>query len=122
TCPSGVECRVGPYSVVAHFDQTVTTTPTAVIECATPSGGTVTNVVVSGQDVIVTVSGTGDAQDIRIRIDGVNGSSGFRIPMGILIGDVNGNGSVNAADVAQDKACSGATLDQTNFRCDVNAS
>jgi hypothetical protein len=122
TCPSGVECRTGPYLVVAHFDQTVTTSPTATIECAMPSGGTTGAVTVSGQDVMVVVSGTPSAQDIRIRIDGVNGSNGFRIPMGILVGDINGNGSVTAADISADKACSGNQLDQTNFRCDVNAS
>lgn len=119
SCPNGVECRIGPYLVVAHFSQAVSTSPTAAIECGTP--GSIGVVTVAGNDVMVPVLNTTDQEDITLRIDGVNGSNGFRIPMGILVGDVNGNGVVNAADVAQDHACSGAGIDQTNFRCDVNA-
>jgi hypothetical protein len=40
--------------------------------------------------------------------------------MGVLIGDTNGNRTVNAADVAQTKARLGQTVDATNFRSDVN--
>ena len=62
------------------------------------------------------------AQDMRIRITNVNGAAtNYEIPLGILVSDVNGNGTVNASDVALDKSCSGFAIDQTNFRCDVNA-
>jgi hypothetical protein len=40
--------------------------------------------------------------------------------MGLLIGDTNGNRTVNAADVAQTKARLGQAVDGTNFRSDVN--
>jgi hypothetical protein len=40
--------------------------------------------------------------------------------MGVLGGDVNGNHSVNAGDVAQTKARLGQTVNATNFRADVN--
>jgi hypothetical protein len=43
------------------------------------------------------------------------------MPMGVLVGDVNGNSIVNAADVAQTKARLGHTVDATNFRSDANA-
>jgi hypothetical protein len=43
------------------------------------------------------------------------------VSMGVLIGDTNGNGAVNASDVSQSKARIGQTLDATNFRSDVNA-
>ena len=43
------------------------------------------------------------------------------IPMSILIGDTNGNRTVNAADVSQNKSRLGQTVDATNFRSDVNA-
>jgi Dockerin type I domain len=45
----------------------------------------------------------------------------FTIPMSILVGDTNANGTVNAADVAQTKARIGQTVDTTNFCSDVNA-
>ncbi len=41
--------------------------------------------------------------------------------MGVLVGDTNGNGTVNAADVAQTKGRVGQTVDATSFRSDVNA-
>ena len=41
--------------------------------------------------------------------------------MGVLVGDSNGDGHVNASDVAQSKSRSGQTLDGSNFRSDVNA-
>jgi hypothetical protein len=41
--------------------------------------------------------------------------------MGVLVGDTNGNGTVNAADVAQTKSRLGQTVGAANFRSDVNA-
>jgi len=41
--------------------------------------------------------------------------------MSILIGDTNGNGTVNASDVSQIKSRVGHAVDGTNFRSDVNA-
>ena len=41
--------------------------------------------------------------------------------MGVLIGDVNGNGSVNAGDVSQVKGLSGVPVSASNFRADVTA-
>lgn len=41
--------------------------------------------------------------------------------LSMLIGDPNGNGSVNASDVAQAKAAAGQTVTASNFRNDVNA-
>ena len=42
--------------------------------------------------------------------------------MSILVGDINGNGAVNATDVAQTTNRRAArSLTSTNFRSDVNA-
>ncbi len=43
------------------------------------------------------------------------------IPMGILVGDTNGDGVVNSGDSLQTRNCSGQVTDGTNFRSDVNA-
>jgi hypothetical protein len=40
--------------------------------------------------------------------------------MTILIGDTNGNGTVNAADIAQTKGRLGQAVTAANFRSDVN--
>ena len=42
------------------------------------------------------------------------------VTFGLLIGDTNGNGSVNASDIAQTKAQSGMAACPPNFREDVN--
>jgi hypothetical protein len=75
---------------------------------------------------MVPLTNIANAQTINVRINGVNSAAAapatdFDIPMGILIGDTNGNRTVNAADVAQTKGRLGQTIDVTNFRSDANA-
>jgi uncharacterized MnhB-related membrane protein len=41
--------------------------------------------------------------------------------MGVLVGDVNGNGLVNASDVSLTKSQVGQAVSSSNFREDVNA-
>ncbi len=43
----------------------------------------------------------------------------LNVQMGILIGDTNGDGFVNAGDSTQTRNRSGQTTDATNFRSDV---
>ena len=43
------------------------------------------------------------------------------VSMGVLVGDVNGNGAVNATDVALTKSQVGMAVSSSNFREDVNA-
>ena len=40
--------------------------------------------------------------------------------MGVLAGDTNGSGTVNAGDVSQTKGQSGQVVTGANFRTDVN--
>ena len=53
--------------------------------------------------------------------DGLN-MANLAVPMGVLLGDTNGNGSVSASDVGQTKAQSGQPVTAGNFRTDVNVS
>ena len=46
-------------------------------------------------------------------------TSNVNIPMGVLLGDTSGNGSVNASDVSLTKLKSGQAIDASNFRADV---
>ena len=63
-----------------------------------------------------------NAQVITITLfglsDGTN-TGNLSIPMGILLGDTSGNGTVNASDVSLTKLKSGQPVDATNFRADV---
>src|SRR5437879_7922907 len=93
------------------------------------SGGTCDpngTVSVSGNMVTVPLTNIADVRVINVRINGVNGASdepavNVNIPMGFLIGDVNGNRAVNASDVALTKSQVGFVVGSGNFREDVNA-
>lgn len=73
--------------------------------------------------VTVDLTDVTDAQIISVALlnlnDGVD-TTNLVIPMGILVGDVNANGLVNASDVVQTKAQVGQPVTTSNFRADVN--
>jgi hypothetical protein len=137
TGTSGVECRTtggtNDYTMVVTFagNVTVTGSPQAQLTmgtgCVGSAGVCTGNVSVSGNVVTVPLTNIANAQNINVRINGVNSAGSdapatdFDIPMGVLAGDTNANRTVNAADVAQTKARLGQAVAGTNFRSDVNA-
>ncbi|MGH8099998.1 MAG: dockerin type I domain-containing protein, partial [Chthoniobacterales bacterium] len=137
TGTNGVECRTtggtNDYTLVVTFSGNVTVTgsPQAQLTMGVGcvgSGGTCSgSVTVSGNIVTVPLTNITNAQNINVRINGVNSAGAdasatdFDIPMGVLWGDTNANRTVNAADVSQTKARLGQGVDTTNFRSDVNA-
>src|SRR6202035_6030301 len=86
--------------------------------------GTVSSFSGSGtSQITVNLSGVTDAQRITVTLHNVNdGTHTGDVPvsMGVLIGDVNGNGLVNSSDVSLTKAQSGQPVTMSNFREDVN--
>ena len=131
----GVECRSSggsnDYQIVVTFENPVALSgspqATVISGSATIGTGGLANggaVSVSGSVVTVPLTNVTNAQFIRIKLtsvtDGVNTGS-VVIPMGILIGDTTGNGSVNASDVGQTKLRSGQAISTSNFRSDVTA-
>ena len=130
TGTSGVECRTtggtNDYTLAVSFSDNVnvTGTPQAQITsgtgCVGSSGTCTGNVSFSGNSITVPLTNVANGQVINIRLNGVNGID-FNIPMGLLVGDANGNRTVNASDVSQTKARVGQAVDATNFRSDVNA-
>jgi plastocyanin len=118
----GVECRIGPtYQMIINFATTVTVQSASV----TSGTGNVSSFSGSGtSQITVNLSGVTDQQRITMTLHGVNDGThtgDVPISMGVLIGDVNGNGAVSAADVALTKSQVGATVGSSNFREDVNA-
>jgi hypothetical protein len=118
----GVECRNGPtYQMIVNFASAVT------VGSATVTSGTGNVDSFSGSgtsQITVNLSGVTDIQRITMTLHNVNdGTSTGEVPvsMGVLIGDVNGNASVNASDVALTKSQVGQTVSGSNFREDVNA-
>ena len=118
----GIECRsgAGNYSVVFSFVNDVASCGSA----GTP-GGTVTAGPLTNQ-CTENLTGVANLQYITVTLNNVldveNNSGNVSVPMGVLIGDTTGNGSVNSSDVSQTKARSGQTINALNFRSDVTVS
>jgi hypothetical protein len=80
---------------------------------------------INGAEYIVNLTGVTCIDYITVTLSNVNDSTGrhsdsVSATMGVLLGDTNENGSVNASDIAQTKADSGQVTDGSNFREDVN--
>jgi Dockerin type I domain len=106
--------------MIINFPNSVTVGNAAV----TAGTGQVSSFSVSGSQVTVNLTGVTNVQRIAIMLFNVNDgthTSNIPISMGVLVGDVNSDATVNAADVAQTKSWLGQTVDTTNFRSDVNA-
>jgi plastocyanin len=121
----GIECRSGgatdDYQMIVNFANSV-----AVGSASVTSGtGSVSSFTVSGSQVTVNLTGVTNAQRITVTLFNVNdGTHMGNVPvsMGVLIGDVNGNGLANASDVSLTKSQVGQPVTGSNFREDVNAS
>jgi hypothetical protein len=120
----GIECRSGgatnDYQMIINFANSVTVGSASV----TSGTGSLSSFTVSGSQVTVNLTGITNAQQITVTLFNVNDGTHMgnaSVSMGVLIGDSSGNGTVNAADVAQTKGRLGQTVDATNFRSDVNA-
>jgi hypothetical protein len=90
----------------------------------TAGTGSVSSYNVSGGVVTINLTGVTNGQRLGVTLKNVcNGTiaGDVLIPMGVLVGDSNGNGSVNAADISQTKTRSGQLVGGANFRSDVNA-
>jgi uncharacterized delta-60 repeat protein len=123
---AGVECRSGgvnnDYQVVLTFPSAVTFNSAAVRggngSVSSSSGNGTTSVTLNLTSVM-------NAQKITLTLAGVRDGTNtgdLDVPMGVLIGDTTGEGSVNATDVSQTKLRSGQAITSANFRSDINAS
>ena len=124
---SGIECRSGgvngDYTIVANFGRPVTFSNASL----SSGSGSVSSTSGSGTaSLTVNLTGVTSGQRLTLLLTGVNdGSNTFNvsIPMGVLIGDTNGNGAVSGSDVSQTKvAAQTGTVTAGTFRTDVNAS
>ena len=137
TGPVGIECRsggltsdyqmvvtfAGPVTVNGHPQAQVTAGPGIVGSGGIGNGGMVT---VIGNMVIIPLTNVANDSGIitiQVTLFGVDDGStqgAVMIPMGVRLGDVSGNGQVNAADVSLCKSHIGEPVNATNFRSDIN--
>ena len=126
----GVESRTGgpngEYTVVLTFPDQLTSVAGASVTSGT---GKVTSGAISNtnpQQYIVNLTGVANDQVLTIGLHSVNDSTGKHsslvpIQMGVLIGDTNGDRSVNSGDATETRNRSGELVTQDNFRSDVNS-
>ncbi len=92
----------------------------------TTTCGTVANTSINGNTLVVNLTGvTCNAQDVTVTLTNVtdtqsNTLASAAATMGLLLGDVDGDGSVTKNDGRPVKLDQGKTTDATNFREDVN--
>ena len=121
----GVECRSGGaggnFQIVVNFAEAVTFASASI----TAGTGSVSSSSGGGTNTIaVNLTGVPSGQTFNLRLTSVsNGVStgDVNVPMAVLLGDTNGNRTVNATDIGQTKSQSGQPVSAANFRSDVNA-
>jgi hypothetical protein len=77
---------------------------------------------VSGNKAVVNLTGVTNGQTITLRLDGVHDGArtgSVSVAFTALLGDVTGNGTVNASDVGATKAQTGQQVTEMNFRTDL---
>jgi len=119
----GVECRNGNGSLalVFTFNAPITSGNASV------QGGTASmfgEPSFTGNTMSVQLVGVTEAQTLSVSLSNVTDAYGRAVPtfttiVKVLLGDVTGNGAVNASDVGQAKSQSGAAVTLENFRADV---
>ncbi len=120
----GVESRSGPGEIVFTFSNTV-----SLIGGATSSCGKVGKTRIdSGDAHMVTVDLREipcNRDEVTVTLTGVTDEVGnildnASVTFGVLFGDVNGNGTVDAVDSAAAREFQGKQVNSVNFRADLN--
>ncbi|MDQ6655958.1 MAG: dockerin type I domain-containing protein, partial [Verrucomicrobiota bacterium] len=121
----GVECRNtgGQNTLVFTFSNNITSGNASV---TSGTGAIVGSPAVVDNKLTVNLTGVANAQTITVTLNNVTDTFGQVLPattvsVGFLVGDTNGDRTVNAGDALQTRNRSGQATDATNFRSDVNA-
>ncbi|MEP7015449.1 MAG: dockerin type I repeat-containing protein, partial [Verrucomicrobiota bacterium] len=124
--PSGIECRFG--GLTNDFQLVFTfATELASVGSVMASAGTVNNTSIGpdAHEYIVDLTNVPNAVYLTVTLNTVHDMSGgvgdASSTVRMIIGDVNGNGVVNSADLSQTKARSGQPIDNSTFRSDIKA-
>jgi hypothetical protein len=125
----GIECRsggaAGNYELVFTFTNSLVSVGSAILTVGT---GTITSSGIDCSDpyhYIVNLTGVTNAQVITVSLGTIQDTFGnlinsTSVSMGVLIGDTNGDGFVDAVDVSQTKSRSGTVVTGSDFREDLN--
>ncbi len=114
----------GNHTLVFRFPNALASYGAAAVTAG--SGSVVTSAI--GDDprqFTIELTGVANAQLTTVSLTNVTDSLGnnrasLQVTIGVLIGDTNGDGFVNAGDALQTRSRSGQTTGAANFRSDVN--
>jgi PKD repeat protein len=121
-----IECRSGgangDYTLIFVFSNTLTSVGN--IDVTGTGSVSSSSIGTDAHQYTVNLTGVANAQDITVTLTNVQDSAGnagdVSASMGVLVGDTNGDGFVNSADISQTKSQSGNSVTASNFREDVN--
>ncbi|MDB5357380.1 MAG: hypothetical protein JWN24_3833 [Phycisphaerales bacterium] len=124
---SGIECRssgTAPLSLVLTFDQPITGGAAAVTAGVVPNAPA--TAISTNTMTVSFVGAPTDNQSITVTVSNVTNAGNETLPSAtvsfwLLLGDVNADGGVSAADVNICKTRVGLTVDGSTFRADVKA-
>jgi hypothetical protein len=127
---SGIECRTGgangDYTLVFTFANNLTSVGGGSVSSG---AGTISNAAIGSDphQYFVNLTGVTNAQIITVTLSNVSDSAGnssgaISAQMGVLLGDVNASGRVDAADVSLVRQQTLQPVTSSNFREDINAS
>jgi hypothetical protein len=128
----GIECRTGAsagdHQLVFTFVNDLVNAD-AITASITSGTGSVSSSApgADSKEYLVNLTGVANQQNIIVTLTGVQDSAGNSGPvvspqMGVLIGDVNGSGRVDAADVSSVRQQTLQSITSDNFRDDLNTS
>ncbi len=115
----GVEDRdaSGQFLAVFTFDSPVTAGDASIVSGTAAISG---SPIFAGNEMRLQLTGVANQQVVTIRVSNINGNSGSAdVDFGFLIGDANGNGTVDKPDFNEVKAQVGQPVTNANFRDDV---
>jgi hypothetical protein len=111
----------GNHQVIVNFAHAIDSSSASI----TSGSGNIASYTVAGTQAIVNLTGVANGETLVIRLNEVNDGAvtgPVNVRLTALLGDTNGNGVVNASDVAETKAQSGQPATNINFRTDVTVS
>ncbi|MDQ6655361.1 MAG: dockerin type I domain-containing protein, partial [Verrucomicrobiota bacterium] len=122
----GVECRNsgGNHTLVFTFKSNLASAGDVAV---TAGAGSVAGApTISANTLTVNLTGVANAQVTTVSLHNTTDVANqvlddTSVNVGFLLGDVNGDGSVNGADAIQARSRSGQAVSATSFRTDVNA-
>jgi len=123
----GVECRSGgaqgDFTLVLQFTNKLSSV--GITSVTTGMGSVSGTPTINGNTMTVNLTGVANAQKVVVTVNNVTDPYGrtlakAAVPIGILLGDVDGNKTVDNKDVNAVSGKVGASVSQTTFRDDVN--